>query len=108
MEKTIRIYAKQVKTEKVNFLRFSYTKDGKKYYDVKFMQGSAMPTESGYWLLTVDLNDVNTAKGKKREGSKYEPNDVLWVKRAISLKKDVDFEKQRKEERLTALADLLD
>lgn len=108
MEKTIRIFGKEKQLDNgVKFVSFSYTKDGEKFLQVKFNQAcDNVPKTSGYWLITVDTEDVSLKKGKKLDNGNR-ANDILWVSNIIKKAKDAEYEAQvatkRKEELEEAL-----
>ncbi len=92
MEKIIRIYGKDAQTLDGNsYVRFSYTKDGKEFFDVKFNRTcEQMPTSKGYWLVTVMSEDCDIRKGKNKNS-----NRVLWIRQIVNLKKDKEYEEFR-------------
>lgn len=96
MLKTIRIYGKDKTVEKdgttLKFVTFSYTKDGETFYQVKFNQDCEnVPKKSGYWLVTVDTEDVSIQKGKvNSNGNKN--NDILWIANIAKKEKDEAYE----------------
>lgn len=92
IEKIIRVYGREVQLKDGgSFVKFSYTKDGKTFYDVKFNKGcDQMPTSRGYWLITVLSEDVNVQRVKHEKGVRT--NDILWIKQVQDLKKDKVYE----------------
>lgn len=111
MEKTIRIYGKEKTVEnegkKNKFVSFSYTKDGEVFYQVKFNQDCEnVPKQAGYWLITVDTEDVSKQKGKlNSNGNKN--NDILWIRNIIKKSKDEEYEKAVAEKRSKEIEDIL-
>lgn len=111
MQKTIRIYGKEKSVEKdgktLKFVSFSYTKDGETFYQVKFNQDCEnVPKQSGYWLITVDTEDVSKQKGKiNSNGNKN--NDILWIRNIIKKSKDEEYEKAVTEKRAKEIEDIL-
>ena len=111
MEKTIRIYGKEKTVEnegkKNKFVSFSYTKDGEKFFQVKFNQDCEnVPKQAGYWLITVDTEDVSKQKGKiNANGNKN--NDILWIRNIIKKSKDEEYEKAVAEKRSKEIEDIL-
>ena len=111
MEKTIRIYGKEKTVEnegKSNkFISFSYTKDGVTFYQVKFNQECEnVPKQKGYWLITVDTEDVSKQKGKTNSAGNKN-NDILWIKNILKKKKDDDYEAEVYEKRCKEIEDIL-
>ena len=111
MEKTIRIFGKEKTVEnegkKNTFVSFSYTKDGKTFYQVKFNQECEnVPKKAGYWLITIDTEDVSKQRGKiNSNGNKN--NDILWISNIISKKKDEEYERQVADNRAKELEEIL-
>lgn len=106
MEKTIRVFGREVedKTGK-KFIIFSYTKDGERFYQVKFKRTClTVPSKRGYWLIKFDTINCQLQKVKAKES--FKPNDILWLSETISVKKDEEYEKMRQEKINEALEDL--
>lgn len=111
MEKIIRIYGKDKEVEndgvKNKFVSFSYTKDGVKFFQVKFNQECEnVPKKSGYWLITINPEDVSIQKGKiNSNGNKN--NDILWIRNIIKKEKDTAYEKEVADRKAKEIADIL-
>lgn len=107
--KQIRIFARQVRTDKgLVFLKFSFTKDGEKFYDVKFNKTCELiPQGQGYWLLDLESINMNIQKVKKSKDSKFIPNDVLWIKKVSKCVKDEAHEKEVEENRRAEIEAIL-
>lgn len=111
MQKTIRIYGKEKSVEKdgktLKFVSFSYTKDGETFYQVKFNQDCEnVPKQSGYWLITVDTEDVSKQKGKlNSNGNKN--NDILWIANIIKKQKDEAYEAEVAKRRADEIEDII-
>lgn len=104
MEKTIRVYAVERKASNGSkFMSFSCL-GGDDWYSVKFTRNVAsgkLPTENGYYLMTVDNSKVNIShKGDY---------PALWVDdETVKFVRDVDFEAKRKAERQAEIDTLFD
>lgn len=105
--KTIRIFGKEIATtDGKKFVKWSYTKDGVTFYDVKFARNCLqVPTVRGYWLVTFDISDCRKQKGKKTE--KFTYNDTLWIMQTLNIAKDDKYEAEVAEQRLQELEDIL-
>lgn len=116
MEKTIRIYGAEKSTQDgKKFIKWSYTKDGKKFYEVHFTKECAVPSKRGYYLVTVDLKDVNIKKSKQKtftndetgEVITIQPNDIMWVKQVNKFVSDTEYEAELEKKRLDDLSNIL-
>lgn len=114
--KTIRIYAKEVeKKDGGSFVKWSYTKDGQKFYEVRFTKECAVPQKRGYYLAVVDKKNVNIKKTKEEvsvnpdtgETTIFKPNDIMWIQALESIKADVEYEAELEAQRLADLDDIL-
>lgn len=110
-ERTIRIYGREKSVEKdgktLKFVSFSYTKDGVTFYQVKFNQDCEnVPKQSGYWLITVNPEDVSKQKGKTNSNGNKN-NDILWIANIISKTKDTVYEKEVAEKRAEEINNIL-
>ena len=101
--RTIRIFGRDVNIdEKTKFVRWSYTNDGKKFYQVKFMQEcEKCPKKSGYYLIKVKPENVSLQKGKKREN--FQQDDTLWIKQCEDFVKDEAYQAKREAEQREAV-----
>lgn len=108
---TMRVFAKARKNSKgKEFLTYSFTKDGKKFYDVRFRQSidtHNIPHNVGYWLLTIPKGQANIKKATPDENGKLW-NDIIWVKECVKCVEDEEYEKKREQERNQEVDDLLD
>lgn len=112
MEKTIRIYGKRVKNNKVDFVKYTYVNSKNVWCDVKFKRGiQNAPVDAGYYLLTIDTKDISYDKVKETRtvnGTTYKVNDVLWINSIIECKVDEEYIEelyQKREAELEALFD---
>lgn len=102
----IRVYAKKVNYQGRYFLSYSFTKNGKKFYDVKFRKEvRELPTGSGFWLVSVPKGMCNISKAKPdKKGHIW--NDVIWVQEVVSCVRDEKYEKAREDEKQQELDEL--
>ena len=111
MEKTIRIFGKEKTVDnngvKNTFVSFSYTKDGERFFQVKFNQECEnVPKKAGYWLITLDSEDVSIQKGKiNSNGNKN--NDILWIRNIAKKVKDEKYEKEVADRKAQEINDIL-
>lgn len=100
MVKDIRVYCKEVKFIKDNqqksFKKYSAIDKNGKFMEVKFQEGSAKPTEAGYFMIKYDTDKVNIKKNKPfiKENGESVQTDTLWFESIIAFSKDVDYEKE--------------
>jgi ABC-type phosphate transport system auxiliary subunit len=111
--KTIRIYARKktitMKSDKTtkDIMEYSYTKDGEKFFQVKFkLECEKQPKQSGYYLLDVNENDLSIQHSKPQE--KFTPNDVLWIGNVVDFRQDIEYEKELESKRLKEIKALFD
>lgn len=115
LEKTFRIFGREVKLEKNNFTVWSYTNDGKTFYEVHFTKDCAVPSKPGYYLVTAKLTDINIKKAKIKsftnpetgEITTLQPNDLMWIKSIISIVPDVEYTEEVEKKRIDFLNNLL-
>ena len=107
MQKTIKIYGKEYKTrEGTTFTRYSYTKDGEKFYQIKFTKDSHFTaTQKGYCLLTIDDDNVSIQKGPTKNG--YKQNDIIWIKQVIKFEVDKNATEEYNANKQQLIKDLL-
>lgn len=109
--KTIRIYGAEKTTQgenKKKFIKWSYTKDGKTFYEVKFTSECAIPSKRGYYLLTINPKKVNIKVTKTKTYYNEEtdslidikPNDIMWVQEIINIVPDKEYEAELEKKRL--------
>ena len=85
----LNIYGKKIETQKGKWIKFSYTKDGQKFYDVKFLNDS--PKLNGYIKVVAKTSDVSIKKNNGRLNEKgYTMNDVIFIKSIVSIEQDYD------------------
>lgn len=111
MEKTIRIFGKEKTVgegdKKQKFISFSYTKDGKVFYQVKFNQTcDNVPKTEGYWLITLDSEDVSIKKVKPNENG-FKNNDILWIANISKKVKDTVYEEEVAKRKRQEVEDVL-
>lgn len=101
--RVIRIFGRDVTIDdKTKFVKWSYTADGKKFYQVKFMQEcEKAPKKAGYYLISVKPSNVSLQKGKKRDN--FQQNDTLWVRQCEDFKRDEEYAKVKEEEQRKAV-----
>lgn len=106
MVKTIRIFGRERKdNDGKKFVVYSYTKDGKTFYQLKFRKECTMlPKETGYWLIEVDTNDCQVQRMKANKD--FKPNDILWIKNITSVKRDSAYEEVIRAAREQEIEDL--
>ena len=97
---TLNIYAKEVTKENNKFLIYT-TIIKEKFYKLKFTQKCEnIPKEKGSYYIEVDYADCSVQKGKKyidkNTGEEKPENDILWVNKIISLRKETDEERKEK------------
>ena len=107
MQKTIKIYGKEYTTKEGNtFTRYSYTKDGEKFYQIKFTKASHFSaTQKGYCLLTIDDDKVSIQKGPTKNG--FKQNDIIWVKEVINFEVDKNATQEYNANKQQLIKDLL-
>lgn len=90
-----RIYSKKIVTKTgQTFYAYSYTRNGEKYWTIKFRKEVNAPQEQGYFLVETEAKDMNIHIAKK-DG--YD-RDTIWVKKVNLLVKDDDYLKEKRQE----------
>ena len=111
MKKTIRVFGKELKTkEGRTFVKYSYTKDGKKFYDVHFGRQCYVPSLTGYVLFELNSEEVSIQKGKtiiNKKKEEVKTNDILWINKLDKATEDVEYNKQLAEKKLKELEEIL-
>lgn len=105
MEKTLNIYGKEyVSKSGQKFVAYSYTKDGKKFYRIKFRRDcNSIPNLKGYISLVVDSDYVSIQRAEK--GSKL--NDILWIGKVLNYAINETKNEERSERLKKEIEDLL-
>lgn len=89
-QKTIRIYGKEVKTEKNSFITFS-SKINNRYYKIKFTKDvDGVPKRKGVYNLTVNTKDISVQNGGKyeaKDGTIKDGTPTLWIKSFVTITK---------------------
>lgn len=103
-QKTIRIYGREYTAKNGNnFVRYSFTPDGKVFYVIKFCKDCKMiPNKAGYVQLTLDKDTCTIQHGKVLADNKKE-NDTIWVHNVIDYQIDVEANKEIEENKKKAL-----
>lgn len=105
MKQTIRVYTRELSMKddsKKKFVTHSYTKDGVKFYQVKFgLTAIASPKTKGYWLVELE-KETCSIQPSKIDGR----NDILWIHDVYSVVKDEEYEKELEERRQRQLDDV--
>ena len=91
------------------YCKYSFTPDGVDFYEIVFKKEcTTTPKKSGYWLMTVNDDDLDFKDGKVVDGQK-QPNK-MYVSNVIKIEKDVKaeeaFKQKRIEKRKSVLAKL--
>ena len=89
MEKKIRIYGREIKTnDGKKFVTFSYTNDGENFFKVKFTQSceNKPKQERGYYLIVVDTDNISLQKD--------EFGTIMWIRECSKCVRDYDYEKE--------------
>lgn len=116
MIKKIRVYASEKKTldGQNTFIKWSYTKDGETFFEVKFTKKCAIPQEKGYYLLEADSKDINIKKTKEKTYTDdngvvttVKPNNILWFKAIKSITRDEVYEAELEAKREAEVNELL-
>lgn len=98
MIKKFRVYAREVETKDgKKYITCSYTKEGERFYDVKFTRTCEKVVKfPGYFLIEADTKDISKEKGKRYEvnGNSFIHNDIIWIKNAISVERDTAYEEE--------------
>ena len=100
----IRVYAKQITTEKGNtFTALSLVSQRHKGTNVKFTQDCVadfnvkLPRENGYYLIEAENDGLSLARGVKGEDGKWTKYPCLWVRGGfIGIERDIKYEAQIK------------
>lgn len=108
---TISVFGKTIKTASgKSFTKYSYTKDGKKFFRIAFKKTAyGFPTsQTGYLKVTFDKELVGKAKeGETRYvGDKvYKDNDTIYLDGKIEFSVDEEKNQQSKEKATAAERD---
>lgn len=104
MKTTIRIFGREQTTQEgTSYIRYSYTTDGKTFYDIRFTKScDKAPNGTGYYLITLDTDNVKPYKNKKEGG-----NEVLKIFSVIDIEKDKKYEDLKKNERIKKVESIL-
>lgn len=94
MEKVITIYGKEYKKEGRSFIAYTYTKNGEKYYRVKFTKNCLRPQIKGYVNLVIDDECVSIQRAKSGE---EKLGDILWIRKTIDSYENEEKNRQSKE-----------
>lgn len=110
--RTIRVFGRTRQSKPTDgrrpdtFVSYTYTPDGQSFYSVKFTKDcSRRPTKPGYFLLKVDLSNVNIKVD--RSDAKYK-HDVLWIKDVIDFKEDTKYAEEVRAKRQKEVEELFD
>ncbi len=93
--KTITVFGKKFKSRKtgIEFIRYQYSKDGVKFYDVKFTKDCATtPNLLGWVKITFDQTTSSIQRGKVNEGGVL-GNDIIWVRNLVAYEQDEEYAK---------------
>ena len=98
----ITIFGKEVKTKTgKTFVKYSYTKDGATFYNVKVAQKSTkqLGNRTGYLKISFELDKSFVKKGKV-VGNDFKENDTIWILELIDVVEDtqasIEAEARRK------------
>lgn len=110
MLKTITIYGRELKTkEGKTFTKYSYTKDGEIFYQVKVAKDSllSLGTKKGYLKITFNQEDCFIKKGKTiNKGDRtFKENDTLWVLDLKDVQEDKEATKKAQAKREEVMND---
>ena len=100
----LKVFGKEFTTkEGKKFIRYSYTRDGKVFYDVKFNRTCPyVPNLKYYVNIELQLDDISIQKENKKENK----NHIMWIKNFESVVQAEEDDKW-KEKRLEELKELL-
>lgn len=105
---TIRIFGKEVKCKKSDnkFNKYTYTKDGKEFFEVKFTKECKIqPTGTGYILLDLLPEDCGIKKVKGEKDKKY--NSILFIRNCSNIRIDKEYEEEMKVKKLEEVKSVL-
>lgn len=104
MEKTMKIFGREQRTsEGKKFYTYTYTKDGKTFFKVKFKMGcSNIPTGKGYYLITINKEELSLQKFKNHP----EWNSVIWIDNIIKCVADEESNNKRSAKMLEEIDNL--
>lgn len=106
MTKTIRVFGRKKFTKEGHkpFCNYTYTKDGKTFYRVKFNRTcNNTPTGSGYYLLTVDTKNLTLQHFSKHP----EWNIVIWIADIDKCEVDSKSNEELAQKKIDELNDIL-
>lgn len=96
---TLKISAKEVKTNTTKFLSFS-TKVGETWYKVKFPQTiTTKPTEKGIWYVTVNKEMCHIQNGQMytaKDGKQKRGDPTIWVNEVVECRQETLEERKAK------------
>ena len=95
----LKVFGKEFTTkEGKKFIRYSYTNDGKVFYDVKFTRTCPyVPNLKYYVNIELELDDISIQKGNKKEHK----NPIMWIRnftKVIQIEDDGKWKEKRLEE----------
>lgn len=105
MEKTIKVFGRRRYTKQGHkaFYAYSYTKDGKIFFRVKFRQECHnIPTGGGYYLLTIDTSKVTI----QHFADHPEWNAVIWLEDIVNCKADTESNEAMQKKALEEVSEL--
>lgn len=104
--RTIRIYGKEQTNPETNgkYVRYSYTPNGEKFYDVVFMdecQITPKKNQKDFLLVTIPnkRGAVSKKAGKLNEETGKVRNDTLFIYECLKVVQDTDYIEKRDAER---------
>lgn len=103
---TLSIYGKKIESKDgKKWTKFSFTKDGSKFYDVKLLDQATKL--SGYIKVTLHKSDVSVKSNKgKTNKNGYELNDVIFLKNIISIEEDTQRIKEIEKMKMEMLEEI--
>ena len=105
---TIRIFGREVKCKNSDnvFTKYTYTKNGEDFYDVKFTKECKVkPSGTGYLLIDVDPEDVGIKKVNGEKGKKY--NSILFIRNCKNIREDKEYEAEVQVKKLEEVKNVL-
>lgn len=89
MIKTLKVSAREVKTDKNSFIACS-TKIGDRYFKIKFVKDCMIqPKKRGLYDITIDTAKCSIQRGEKyidKNGFDRDGQSTIWVKEAESIR----------------------